>query len=189
MIAYLIGQPKLTTDNKLILLANGVGYGILASSRVIAQVQNKQQVSLYIYTYVKEDKLELYGFLNQQDQQLFELVLGVSGIGPATALSMMDKDAPQLIHAVQEADVAFFKAIPRIGKKMAQKIIIELRGKLGELKELNLKPLSNTQQQVADALMALGWDEDSIRPTLEQLDLESLSESEAIKQALRLLKP
>ena len=185
MISYLRGKPQVHED-KIILEVNGVGYGVLTSNKILQLAQNTAaEIELFIYTHVKEDRLELYGFLTTQEQKLFELVLGISGIGPAIALAIVDKDPDQLVTAVQEANVAFFKAVPRVGKKMAQKIIIELRGKLGELKELNLAPLSPKQQTVADALSSLGWDDDFIQQTLEQLDLDQLSEQEAIKQALK----
>jgi len=184
MISYLRGKPQVH-DNKIILDVNGVGYGVLTSNKILQLVQNKTELELFIYTHVKEDRLELYGFLTTQEQKLFELILSISGIGPAIALAIMDKDSDQLVTAVQEANVGFFKAIPRVGKKMAQKIIIDLSGKLGQLKELNLAPLNPKQQTVADALGSLGWDDDSIQQALEKLDLSQLSEQEAIKQALK----
>lgn len=184
MIAYLKGIPKII-NNKIILEVNGVGYGVLTSNKVLQSAQNKAELELFIYTHVKEDRLELYGFLTIQEQQLFELVLSISGIGPATALTILDKDPAQLVSAVQEANISFFKAIPRVGKKMAQKIIIDLGGKLGKLKELNLAPLNPKQQTVADALSSLGWDDDLIQETLDRLNLDELSEQEAIKQALK----
>ena len=187
MISFLRGKPKLL-QNKIILDINGVGYGVSASQKVLSSVGDKEEVELYIHTHVKEEKLELYGFLTLQEQQLFELVLSVSGIGPTTALHIVNKDPDQLITAVQEANVSFFKSIPRVGKKMAQKIIIELRGKLGELKELNLAPLSPKQQTVADALLSLGWDEENVHLVLEKLNLDKLSEQDAIKQALQQLR-
>lgn len=184
MISYLRGKPQVYA-HKIILEVNNVGYGVLTSNKILQSSQDKTELELFIYTHVKEDRLELYGFLTLQEQQLFELILGISGIGPATALAITDRDPDQLVTAVQEADVAFFKVVPRVGKKMAQKIIIDLRGKLGELKELNLAPLDPKQQTVADALSSLGWDEDLIQQTLTQLDLDQLSVQDAIKQALR----
>jgi holliday junction DNA helicase RuvA len=184
MISYLRGKPQIYT-NKIIIEVNGVGYGVFTSNKIIQQSQEKSELELFIYTHVKEDRLELYGFLTIQEQQLFELILSISGIGPATALAIMDKDPDQLVTAVQEANVAFFKAVPRVGKKMAQKIIIDLGGKLGKLKELNLAPLNPKQQTVADALLSLGWDEDSVQQAIEQIDLEQLSVQAAIKQALK----
>lgn len=187
MIAYLKGFPKILT-NKLIVQTGGVGYRVAVSHKVFNSCQPDKEVELFIYTHVKEDRFELYGFLTHEEQQLFELVLSVSGIGPSTALAILNKNPEQLVTAVQEADINFFKSVPRVGKKMAQKIIIELGGKLGKLKEINLTPLNPKQQNVADALIALGWEEDQLRSTLETIDVENISEQEAIKQALQLIK-
>lgn len=184
MIAYLTGHPELIQD-QLVLHVNGVGYGVKVSNRILQQASDQKEISLHIHSHVREDRFELYGFLNYQAMELFKLVMGVSGIGPATALNLMDKDPQKLIEAVQEANTSFFKAVPRIGKKTAQKIIIELRGKLGELKELDLTPLSTEQRTVAEALESLGWEEDQIQTAIKELDLTDLSESEAIKKALQ----
>jgi holliday junction DNA helicase RuvA len=186
MISYLRGKPQIF-QNKIIIDVNGVGYGVFASNKILQQTSDQKEIALHIYTHIKEDRFELYGFLTVQEQQLFELILSISGIGPATALELIDRDSDQLITAVQEANVSFFKSVPRVGKKMAQKIIIELSGKLGKLRELNLTPLSPKQQTVTDALISLGWDENDIQQKLDQINLDELSEQEAIKQALKTL--
>lgn len=188
MIAYLVGRP-IIQEQQLILLVNDVGYGVSVSSKVFHQLsdQTDTKIALYIHTHVREEELKLFGFLTAQEKQLFELVLSVSGVGPSTALHLMDRDPDQLVTAVQEADVSFFSAVPRVGKKLAQKIIIELRGKLGELKELNLAPLSPKQQVVLDALISLGFTETEARNALETIDLTTLNESQAIKSAITYL--
>lgn len=186
MIAFLTGKP-LIQGSKLIVLVNGVGYGVHVSTKVLQQVANSESISLYVHTHVREDQLNLFGFLTYQEQQLFELLLSVSGVGPSTALNITNMHPDQLIEAVQEAKVSFFTAVPRVGKKLAQKIIIELRGKLGELKELNLAPLSEKQQTVISALVNLGFNEDAVRDITREMELENLDEAQAIKQAIMKL--
>jgi holliday junction DNA helicase RuvA len=117
---------------------------------------------------------------------LFQLVLTVSGVGPKTALAIVNGGVEKLISAVQEANLSFFTAVPRVGKKLAQKIIIELKSKLGGLKELNLATLSPKRQDVYDALLGLGFDDQSINFALEKIDIESLDLAVAIKQALKI---
>ena len=188
MIAFLTGKPMLQ-GNKLVVIAGSVGYGVAVSNKVLQQTNNAEMVNLFIHTHVREDQLSLFGFLTQQEQQLFELLLTVSGVGPSTALNITNMPPDQLIEAVQEAKVSFFTAVPRVGKKLAQKIIIELRGKLGKLKELNLAPLSEKQQMVISALVNLGFNEEAVREITNEMELEELDEAQAIKQAIMKLGP
>ena len=166
---------------------NGVGYRVQVGSGLLASLQNDQELELFIYTHVKEDALELYGFKNEKDLVLFELVLGVSGVGPKIALAIVDAGAERLVRAVQNAEVAFFKSIPRVGKKLAQKIIIELGSKLGGLKDLDLGPLSEKEQDVLEGLKNLGFDEDYAYQVLQNID-ESQSVEAMLKEAVKQLK-
>jgi Holliday junction DNA helicase RuvA len=142
---------------------------------------------LFIFTYVKEDRLELYGFETQEHLQLFELLLDVSGVGPKTALDIVDRDPERIVRAVQNAEVSFFKAVPRIGKKTAQKIILDLKSKLGSLRELSLGPRSDKERDVYETLTALGYEESEIGEIITELHLEEVSVEQAVKQALKLL--
>lgn len=186
MIAFLTGRPQIV-DDQLILVVQGVGYGLHTTAHVLHAAQQTEELSVYVYTHVREDALQLFGFLQPEEKKIFELMLSVSGVGPTTALHLAERDPQQLVSAVQEAQVSFFTSVPRVGKKLAQKIIIELRGKLGELKELNLTPLDSTQSALVSALENLGFSETDAHHALEHLDLESLSEADAIKQAIKLL--
>lgn len=186
MIGFLQGNVILKKAHLLILVA-GVGYKVAVKTKTLAKLQDGQSVSLYIYTHVKEDALQLFGFLTEEELQLFELVLNVAGVGPKTALALTDAGADQVVSAVQNADVAFFSKVPRVGKKLAQKIIIDLRSKLGSLKELNLAPKTNKQTELIEALESLGFDATHSEQILEQIDVENLSIQQAIKQAMKLL--
>ena len=189
MIAYLQG-PAIAKNDYLIILTGGVGYQVYVTANLLQQVaaDTNQDLPLevFVYTHVKEDRLELYGFSKEQELELFKLILTVSGVGPKTALGVINGGAQALIKAVQEADLSFFTAVPRVGKKLAQKIIIELKSKLGSLKELNLATLSPKQQDVFDALLGLGFADRDIERAMSQLDLESLELTVAIKQAVKL---
>lgn len=175
------------------ILANGVGYEVLVSTRLLANVASTQhpepkELSLYIYTHVREDIFELFGFETLQDKDLFKLLLGVSGVGPRTALAIMDVGAAGIIQAVQAADVKTFSSAPRVGTKLAQKIIIELKPKLGSLQELYLGPSRPQEQDVLDALLALGYSEQQAHQALRQLDITETSDtSTLIKSAIRSL--
>lgn len=187
MIAYLKGKPNVQTD-RLIVNVNNVGYGVYVGSRLLATADPDQELELYIFTHVREDRLELYGFQSPQQLRLFELMTDVSGIGPKTALAIVDQDPQKIIEAVQQAKVGFFTPIPRVGKKVAQKIILELKSKLGSLKELDLGPQSQEEQDLRDALLKLGFDQDEILAAIEEIDLEETDLQQAVKQALSQLR-
>jgi Holliday junction DNA helicase RuvA len=186
MISYLKGYP-LVSGIKLTIVVNNVGYGVTVNPQLTSKFATQNEVELFIYTHVKEDKLELYGFESTTEKEMFELVLGVSGVGPSIALNLVAAGPHHLIEAVQNAQVGFFSAVPRVGKKLAQKIIIELRGKLGELKALDLGPKSAQYQEVYDALLSFGFSEQDIGQVLEQLDIENLEIQQAIKIAMKKL--
>ncbi|NMA29496.1 MAG: Holliday junction branch migration protein RuvA [Candidatus Pacebacteria bacterium] len=189
MIAYLEGQV-VVKDHYLIIICGGVGYQVHAPSKFLQSAASSEvageELEAHIYTHVKEDKLELYGFEQEKELALFQLVLTVSGVGPKTALGIVNGGAEKLVSAVQEANLSFFTAVPRVGKKLAQKIVIELKSKLGGLKELNLATLSPKKQDVYDALLGLGFDDYSINFALEKIDIDSLDLAVAIKQALKI---
>lgn len=183
MIGYLQGKPVFN-KNSVIILTGGVGYQVEVGSKT-RSLLNENETSLFIYTHVREDKLELFGFLSSQQKELFELLLSVSGIGPKTALEITDRDPEMIISAVQNAEVSFFSSIPRIGKKLAQKIILELKSKLGSLKELSLGPRSSQEHDIFATLEALGYEETEIASTVGELQLDDLSLEESVKLVLK----
>ncbi len=185
MIAFLSGQPKIIND-KLIVIVNGVGYGVTVGAKTFAATVQQPQVELFVHTHVREDVLELFGFVNQADKELFELMLSVSGVGPRTAVHIVDLGAERMIKAVQTADVSLFTSVPRVGKKLAQKIIIELKSKLGSIQDLNLGPRNQVEQDVVDALTTLGFSDTDIQRGLTGLDMaEEADVSALVKQAIK----
>lgn len=183
MIGYLQGTP-IHTKNAVIILTGGVGYQVEVGAQTKNRLQEKE-VSLFIYTHVKEDKLELFGFLSLAQKELFELLISVSGIGPKTALEITERDPDRIIQAVQNSEVIFFSSIPRIGKKLAQKIILELKSKLGSLKELSLGPRSAQESDIFATLEALGYEETEIASTISELELDDIPLEEAVKLVLK----
>lgn len=185
MIGYLQGQLINSGDN-LIIVCHGVGYEVEVGDRTKNSLRD-EEVELYIHTHVREDRIELYGFKTPQQKHLFELMLDVSGIGPKTAIDITDQDPDRIISAVQNAEVTFFSSIPRIGKKTAQKIILDLKSKLGSLKELSLGPRSSKERDVFDALSSLGYEESEIADAASNFDLEELPLEKAVKEVLAKL--
>lgn len=189
MIASLTGTISLV-DSKIIVTVGGVGYLVTVTSQHLAKLNRLTQdevTTLFIYTHVREENLDLYGFENWAQRGLFLLVLSVSGIGPSSAMHILQHDQQSIIRAIQEADVSFFTKIPRIGKKVAQKIIIELGSKLGEVKSLELGPQSGSYKDVLDSLVALGFSENAVETTLREIDFTTTSPEDAVKAAIKTL--
>lgn len=187
MIAFLEGTASIQGE-ELIILTHGVGYGVHVGGKVLGQIQDGQPVQLWIYTHVREDALELFGFWSAADKEVFKMLLGVSGVGPKTALSISDYSSEQIVHAVQTADVSLFSAVPRVGKKLAQKIIIELKPKLGSLQELHLGPRSDQERDVMEALHALGFSDTEIQRVITTLEItEDADRGILIKRAIQLV--
>ncbi len=187
MIAYLCGTTIVKADH-LIVLTGGVGYLVFTGNKLLHSLTSSgQAVELYIHSHIKEDRFELYGFRTEEELHIFKLLLAISGVGPKTALALADAGPNSLIEAVQQAQTSFFTSLPRVGKKLAQKIIIELKPKLGSLTELNLSTLSPQAQDVMDALLGLGFEENAIQNALATLDIEAMELQAAIKAAIKLL--
>lgn len=148
---------------------------------------HKVEVELFIYTHVREDILELYGFNSTEEKRLFLLLLDVSGVGPRTALAITERSPQEIISAVQQADSKFFSSIPRVGKKVAQKIIIDLKSKLGSLKELDLGPTTSQEQEIVTALASLGFAEEDVLDQLRTEDFSAVTLEESIKRIIQKL--
>jgi Holliday junction DNA helicase RuvA len=186
MISFLRGTPIIESES-ITVLVGGVGYGVRVTDKVKESASALAEIDLYIYTHVREESLELYGFEQRNDRELFLLLISVSGVGPKTALGILNLGATHIVDAVQQANTSFFAAVPRVGKKLAQKIIIDLRSKLGAIKELNIGPVSPQRQEVTLALEVLGFSEQAIFSVLERIAVDDLTTAEAVKQAIQEL--
>lgn len=188
MIGYLKGTVLRKTVTHLILVVHGVGYEIAAPTRVTETLTQDTEVEIFIYTHVKEDQLKLFGFDTIQERDLFELLISISGIGPKAAMSILSLHTHQQINnAIAKADVAFFSKVKGLGKKRAQKIIIELKGKIGSFQDIDLTDSdSQSDSAVVDVLISFGFKRKEIEEVLHKLD-PTLSEEKIIKEALRML--
>ncbi len=189
MIAYLTGTIHSKGINYLIVMTSGgVGYKVYVPTDIITSVDIDMPAALFTHTHVKEDALDLYGFPSQEDLSMFELFLGVSGIGPKTALNIFSNGKlPKIKEAIVKGDVEFFTTVPRLGRKNAQKIIIELRSKLGSLGELDLAAEGGETKEIIDALKAFGFSVVEAKEALKFIkDIEG-DTSTKIKSALKFL--
>lgn len=187
MISYLEGIVKFKNVNSLVILTHGVGYKVFVPPHIIAKTVTNQETQLFIYTYVKEDALDLYGFPTPDDLVLFELFLTISGIGPKTAVSVFSNKPERIREAIVKGDVEFFMTIPRLGRKNAQKIIIELRPKLGNLGMLNLAEETGETKEIIDALKAFGFNPTEAKDATKSVQENKGTTSEKIRHALKYL--
>jgi Holliday junction DNA helicase RuvA len=192
MIAFLRGRVLDKQPNRLIVDVQGVGYDVHVPLSTFYEAGDPgADITLRVHTHVREDALQLYGFLTMLEQQVFERLIGISGIGPRLAISVLSGIDPRdLVAAVQRGDVARLTSIPGIGKKTAERIVLELRDRL---KQLDVgaaagtaavgTPADRLREDLVSALVNLGYH----RPQAERY-VESALASEphlAFDQALR----
>lgn len=186
MIGFLRGKVLSVNEHHVLIDVSGVGYKVSAPLPLLISFVPKEDVSLYIHTHVREDQLTLFGFKDEVDLFLFEKLIGISGIGPKSALAMLSVHSPTSIaDAVERGDIPALSHTPGIGKKTAEKIIIELRGKLSHLVGVQE---TDTTYEVRLALETLGYSSKEIHDVLQKLKTESKTTSALIKEALTLLK-
>lgn len=189
MIGLLIGKIALRSDPYIILNVNNVGYKIYIGSSVLSLLtSNNEEITIFTHTHVREDLLELYGFLDPLDLKLFEYLIDVSGIGCKTAMGIFSiGKRNEIINAIANADVGFFTNVPRLGKKNAQKIIIELKSKLGGVTDIDLSGSDSGNSTVMAALKQFGYSVSEANAALKALSGKKLAEDEMIRQALKYL--
>jgi Holliday junction DNA helicase RuvA len=181
MIARLRGRIAGRAGAGLIVDVNGVGYLVHATPTV--QRLGGGEVTLEIHTIVREDALQLYGFAAGEERELFELLLGVSGVGPKVALAIVSGSTPaELRRAIARDDVKRFQAIPGVGLKTAQRVVLELKEKLTVADALAAE--ANEATLARDALVNLGWSLLDAERALAAID-EALPVEEQVREALR----
>ena len=183
MISRLRGQLAGRTPDGFVLDVNGVGYLLAATPGAVRAVEGGGEVAVETYLHVREDALQLYGFADAAERQLFLHLLTVAGIGPKVALAIVSgAPAADLRRAIVLQDAARFQAIPGIGKKTADRIVLELREK-GAFADANV-PSQNVSVVARDALVELGYSVLEAEQALAQTDPE-LPAEERVRQALR----
>jgi holliday junction DNA helicase RuvA len=184
MISRLRGTPAGHTTDGVVLDVNGVGYLLHATPSAQRMAQGGGEVVLETYLHVRDDALQLYGFAEPAERELFEHLLSVSGVGPKVALAIVSGSMPgELRRAIALEDTARFQAIPGIGKKTAQRVVLELKEKLGTFDEP--APTFGKPHLVArEALVELGYSLVEAEQALAETDPE-LPPEERVRQALK----
>lgn len=202
MIAFVEGEVAYSELDQIVLNANGVGYQVFVTGTTAYSVKEGERVRLYTYHHVREDAHLLYGFRTREERELFARLNNVSGIGPKVALAIVGSGAPdQVVFAVRAEDVNFLTKLPGVGKKTAQRLILDLKDKLDDLAAVFpaspyaevAKPSPKSKglgAELFEALLALGYNEKEAQGAVRSLaaELEQDLPLEAqIKLALKQL--
>ena len=201
MISYIRGELVAVEKEKVIIDVGGVGYGIFMPESAMGLLpQMGNEVKLYTYLNVREDAMQLFGFLTRDDLEIFKLLIGVSGIGPKGGLSILSKlTADDLRFAIKSGDSKAISAAPGIGKKTAEKVIIELKDKLDIEQILNPSDsetksaikmdssANEVQSEAVQALVALGYGSTESLKAVNKVNSENMTVEEVLKQALKNL--
>lgn len=188
MIGFLNGEVVVIDDLYIVIDVSGVGYNVIASKDVLTKLELNSKLKLFIYTHVRENLIQLYGFLDLSDLKLFRNLISVSGIGPKTAMSIFGVGSrDSIIEAIVKGDVSFFTTVPRLGKKNAQKIIIELKNKFGQAGELDLSLDTKENNEVIAALAGFGFSRKEILDAIKSIKGKGKTVEERIRLALKEL--
>lgn len=190
MIGTLKGIIDYREDSYIIVDVHGVGYKVLAPNSVLSKISGLgEEIKLFTHTHVREDVLELYGFTDPMDLKVFTLLIGVSGVGCRTALGIFSVGSRyDIVQAISNGDVTFFTSVPRLGKKNGQKIIIELKNKVGASGDLDLSGEGdNDQLEVIAALKGFGFSTREAQDALRGLDGKGDTIQEKVRLALKNL--
>lgn len=186
MIGFLTGTIHSKYSDQIILLVNGVGYLVTVPANYFNVCKVSLKIGLYIYPHIRDDCFDLYGFFTTDELGLYKMMLTVSGVGPKTALLVIDKGVEKVERAIKEANTDFFTTVPRLGHKNAQKIIIELKNKVGGLKDLDLTPDNQENSQAIEALLNLGYSKQEAIRAIEAVPLSEETLEQKIGYALRV---
>ncbi|HQF57528.1 MAG TPA: Holliday junction branch migration protein RuvA [Candidatus Magasanikbacteria bacterium] len=189
MISYLQGQIIGKKNQKItILTSGGVGYDINVTPVVFVDLELNQNIKIPVYMAVRENSMDLFGFQSLAEKELFLKFLDVNGVGPKSALHLISLGSVEEISsAIARGDINYLTKVSGIGKKTAERIVVELKSKMSKLGIDNLELDNGQLGEVMDALVSLGYSKDEAREVVKNLDSEGKNSEELIRQALRIL--
>ena len=197
MFYYVNGTVAHMAPYLAVIDCGGVGYACRTTNNTLARLKKGEKAKLYTYLNVREDAMELYGFFSENELNCFQLLIGVSGVGPKAALSILSSSTPEnLAMSIITGDEKALTVAPGIGKKIAQRVILELKDKLAKGQTASLQGESyggtgitvipeNKLSEASAALAVLGYTQGEINLALKGVDLDSLTLEEIIKAALK----
>lgn len=189
MISYLKGKAVLCKWGLIIIETGGVGYKVFVNPQIKIKnniVDTQEDIELYIYEHIREDADDFYGFLTYQELELFEKLISVNGVGPKASLNIMSSaDSDKILSAIISDDMSFFTAISGIGKKVAAKIILELKSKISSDTSINVIGKIDEADDLMDALQSLGYKKSEIQGLISKIPSEITSVEERVRWCLK----
>ena len=193
MYEYLNGELAHILPTAIVVDVHGVGYQVVFANPYRLQDSLKKQIKVLVQQVVREDSITLYGFISSEERELFQRLISVSGIGPKSAMSILANDDTEgFVNAVESGNVTYLTKFPGVGKKTAQQIILDLKGKFEALPEETMKAVVSTNQatleEAKEALLGLGYSAKEITKIWKSLESAAPSTTqEALKVAFKLL--
>ena len=193
MYEYLNGELAYILPTAIVIDVHGVGYQVVFANPYRLQDSLKKQIKVLVQQVVREDSITLYGFISYEERELFQRLISVSGIGPKSAMSILaNDDTDGFVNAVESGNVTYLTKFPGVGKKTAQQIILDLKGKFEALPEETTKAVVSTNQatleEAKEALLGLGYSAKEITKIWKSLEAAAPSTTqEALKVAFKLL--
>ena len=189
MISHLRGSILEVTERYAVVDVQGIGYKAYCAVDTLASLHVDDEVSLHTYLAVREDALDLYGFYSSEEKNFFELLISVSGIGPRSALGILSMTTVDTLkQAIGTGDTSYLTKVSGIGRKTAEKVVLELRDKMRA--HANMKEGSGTlraESDVMEALKALGYSQNAARDALKEVSDTHVGTNARIKEALKIL--
>lgn len=193
MYEYLNGELAHILPTAIVVDVHGVGYQVVFANPYRLQDSLKKQIKVLVQQVVREDSITLYGFISSEERELFQRLISVSGIGPKSAMSILANDDTEgFVNAVESGNVTYLTKFPGVGKKTAQQIILDLKGKFEAVPEETTKAVVSTNQatleEAKEALLGLGYSAKEITNIWKSLEAAAPSTTqEALKVAFKLL--
>ena len=191
MISSIAGIVKSSTSNTVVVDVGGIGVLIQVPNRIAAGIQIGSSASFHTYLVVREDALTLFGFVDQTDRDFFELLLSVTGIGPKVAQSILSgSDSASIASAISTGNLKVLESFPGLGKKGAQRLVLELKDKASQFANAGASSNFSTRNQVENALQGLGYSAKDAASMVSQVasstKVENLTSAEILKLALKV---
>lgn len=181
MIAYLKGTVLKKLTRSIIVDTGNIGYSANITGNLMATIKEKDKIELFTYTHVREDALDIFGFTSFDELEFFKQLISISGVGPKTAQDILSLPIDKLKNAILNEDVKFITSVPRVGKKVADRIILELKNKITILdsERSHQKLNQDISEDIFAALEGLGYNRKQIEKVLSTIP-ENIKKSEEI---------